>query len=764
MSGLPPVLTLPSPRVADTHWAFRGTFSIEGEGTATLRVCGANWFEATLDGEFLIEGPVRFDQRLPEFEEREIVLSAGRHVLAVHLHDMFLHTRIVQKEIPGFLWLEIWRHGRKVPVEWRRLPLTGFMATGRRVGCVLGWVEWCDTRLNPAGWQKPEFPDGDWPLAPQGTVEIGPFREASIGPMEYADRLLTPAGVGDFVAMSPFDHDPPMSFVLRELEAKEFGGLPPNGKWKRFDLGRVMLGRPKITLDVPAGTLVQVAYAESLSHGRVFPYIKSGSGDDSCPMDTWFARGGRQTFCPLHPKGARFLEIHVPGDPAKIRWIREQFVERSYFCREPEGTFSCSDPLLNRIWQVGVDTLRSCCEDALTDNPTRERGQWLGDTAGPGMDILAVAYEDQRLVRRCLVQAAECAAPSGMIPAVFPGTRRALPTFSIQWVTAVLHYFQGTGDRTLLKELFPAAVANLKVFEQDREPGGLKRNPAYWNFLDWGTEGATSVFNGGEREEAKLDPALSLFYLASLRALAQWAIEIGLREEAQAWAGKAQTLGEEITRILGSPFRAEIGFHAATLALREHIFSAHDAVAAVSYLKEHLLSCFPNDLSAPRLEEMRVLSPRIITPFFMNYALPVLMEYGEVDFVLDQFRTCWGWMLDQGVTTWYEVFDPRWSHCHQWSGCPTWMLTRSVLGWQPRLDRGSGHYDFRPQPGSLEWATGTIPDVSGPVSVSWRKRGAAEIECQLTVTAPLNVSIAGRPPLRIEKTWEGVLSVDSKAA
>jgi alpha-L-rhamnosidase len=52
-----------------------------------------------------------------------------------------------------------------------------------------------------------------------------------------------------------------------------------------------------------------------------------------------------------------------------------------------------------------------------------------------------------------------------------------------------------------------------------------------------------------------------------------------------------------------------------------------------------------------------------------------------------------------------EVFDTRWSHCHPWAGCPTWQMSRYLLGLHPRLDRGPGQFDFRLEPGSLARAS-----------------------------------------------------------
>ena len=65
-----------------------------------------------------------------------------------------------------------------------------------------------------------------------------------------------------------------------------------------------------------------------------------------------------------------------------------------------------------------------------------------------------------------------------------------------------------------------------------------------------------------------------------------------------------------------------------------------------------------------------------------------------MDFVLDQYRKCWGWILSEGRTTLLEVFDTRWSHCHQWSACPTWQLSRYGLGLHPRFDWGADHFDL----------------------------------------------------------------------
>jgi hypothetical protein len=95
-----------------------------------------------------------------------------------------------------------------------------------------------------------------------------------------------------------------------------------------------------------------------------------------------------------------------------------------------------------------------------------------------------------------------------------------------------------------------------------------------------------------------------------------------------------------------------------------------------------------------------------------------------MNFVLDQYRKAWGWMLGDDRTTWLEVFDTRWSHCHQWAGCPTWQMSRYLLGLQPHYDLGIQHFLFVLNPGSLKNVQGMIPVPGGVgvIKVKWTRQ------------------------------------------
>ncbi|MCF7864735.1 MAG: hypothetical protein K9L89_08100 [Kiritimatiellales bacterium] len=693
----------------------------------------------------------------------ELDMGEGEHILSMHVHYEGVETRLLQQDMPLFVFASVDAADGPVDVEWCYLPLEAYRKTGRRIDCVLGWVEWCQTGKLPHGWRSSGFDSSSWFKAVCAPLTVQGFNPVDMGRIRHIRMVPRLLAEGKLVNMSMFTHDPTAAFTSRHLHDHE---LPAQGLWFRFDLGKVRLGRLEISLDAPHGTIVQTAYAEFLNNGRVSPYISSSGGDlSTCNLDHFVLLGGMQTVRPLHPKGARFLEVHVIGDPDAIKDVDVVFEERAYYGEQVEGAFSCSDGLLDRIWNVGVETLRSCSEDAITDNPTRERGQWLGDAVGAGMDILAVSYADMRPLRRGLLQAAQCAGGDGMIPAIFPGTRAFLPSFAVQWVHAIPHYFEITGDRETLAAVYPAAVENLRCFDNDLSVDGLCMNPSRWNFIDWGYRGSSTGFRDEKENYVEMDPSLSLFYLKALQALVRWATLLGKTDDAAQWAREEEGFRGKMRRFLkrvdGDPSDWEkIGYHSAALALGSGLLDREDSRAAcVEYIKNHILSCFPNSSTAPRLYDPTVEESQLITPFFAHHVFPALIEAGEMEFVLEQFRICWGWALEEGLTTWPEVFDKRWSHCHQWSGCPTWILSRYVLGLHPRFDLGENHYMLQLETGGLDSAEGTIPVAYGSdtISISWN-RTAEGIHYRFKTSKPIWLHVPNKEgAVRVVAKYQAML-------
>ena len=323
-----------------------------------------------------------------------------------------------------------------------------------------------------------------------------------------------------------------------------------------------------------------------------------------------------------------------------------------------------------------------------------------------------------------------------MVAGLCPQRPGYLSTYAAQWTGSVLHYSRLTGDRDVLDSLYPAAERNASAFEACLAEDGVTDCDA-WAFVDWGY-----VVNEGPS-----DMALNLHVLEAFRQMVDWSRELGKPERATHYAEVAGRLETIIRRWFDVTIPRgweDVGFQRAALALRLGLLVGEEVGAALSFLKAHMLRCFPNDLTAPRPFDPGMTSTRLITPYFAHYSLPTLIENGEMDFVLDQVRVCWGYALSLGITTSIEVFDTRWSQCHQWAACPTWQLSRYVLGLWPRFDLGAGDFDFKLIPGSLPRASGKVPlPDGGLIEVSWHRSGE-RIEYRLASPRGLRLHVGDR--------------------
>lgn len=738
----------------DQRVGFRARFHLDRETTVTVRSMACGWFLAWLDGRPFLEGPARYLRRKPEHSEESITIPAGEHVIAVLAQNVGVETRQLEAG-PPFLMLDLLADRCALEMQWRACELDAYLFGARRVSCLLSWIDWCDTRRLPRDWQGLDFDDSAWSPAARVDSGLPASTPARLGPVGMFEAPVEAMARG--VLSEEFGYeldDPPMRFLLRDLAPEAH---PAQGAWRRYELGRVRLGRPRFVMDLPQGAVVEFGLADHLHSGRVAPVI-SLSGSPTANMDHFVARGGAQEFLPLTPKGGRFLEVHVIAPPGSALFLEERFLERCYH-PPSEAAFECDDDLLNRVWHVGVETYRACSEDAL-DEPVRERGQWTGDAVSPGLEIAASAYSDLRLVRRSLQHAADCARSDGLVAAMCPGGTLHMTSYAAQWVQAHWRYFELTGEEQLLHDNFDAMVANFEAFEPFWTPEGYADGLAD-NFIDWGYA----------RNEGPVDIALNIHLLGGLRAAAKWSAKLGKGREATRFADREGELASALSAFLrrhaadAEPF-ASMGYHVAVLALLHGLVPEDSKAPCIEAIKSHQRRCFPNNPAAPRLSDPTVQGTQFITPYFLHFALDALLREGETRHVLDQIRTCYGWALGGGRTTWVEVFDTRWSHCHQWSGCPTWLLSRHILGLHPRFDIDGGTFDFHPMPGGLLRATGRVP-LGGTwefVEVEWQREGDRIVAC-VRAPRPITLRLAGASAgeagvVRVDGSWQGVVPVE----
>ncbi len=498
-----------------------------------------------------------------------------------------------------------------------------------------------------------------------------------------------------------------------------------------LDLGRMTVGYWEFELlDAPEGAQLDIVGFESIQDGVV---------DLTWGTNEWLrytTRGGAQRFHSTVRRGGRYIILTARNltAPLKLRWIR---MSLNTYPNVERGDFRCSDGVLTHLWKMGAYTTRLCSEDTYVDCPTYEQTFWVGDSRNAGA-VNHYAFGDFALTRRCLLLVGEslkCFAVAGsQVPSAWD---EPLITWSLLWVFACEEFWQITGDRAFLEEIYPAVALQTQNLLKMRRDDGLIYTSG-WNFLDW----------------AGLDTPVgaACTYMQAWTAMvtdrqAVMAEAIGRSEDIPALKKARQELTDALNQHLWDPDR-----HAYVDCIHPG-GSRSGTVSQQNNIVVLMSGCAPEERAAA-IQPLVVSAPggvvKVGSPYFMFFSFEQLAAQGRFQQILDMIRQYWNVMLVHGATTCWETF-PGYnggrltrSHCHAWSAAPTYFLSRYQLGVSP-LSPGYVQALIAPVPAGLQWAKGRVPTPCGEVEVSWQKGESAD-EFLLEAALPAGVSAEIRLP------------------
>lgn len=507
-----------------------------------------------------------------------------------------------------------------------------------------------------------------------------------------------------------------------------------HGCYAVIDFGKEVTGHPTIEIEeARGGEIIDLGYGEILQtpQGEVISPASGQIGivnadrDGVHYADRYICKPGKQVFQTFDKRAFRHLQIDVRNltHPLKVGPASILF---STYPVEYKGSFECSDPLLNRIWEVGRWTVQLNMEDAYTDCPWRERGQWWGDARIQAL-VNYYAFGDLKLMTKGLRQIAQSQNEEGLTWGVYPTDWPGglLPTFTLIWICSLHDYYFFSKDGDLVRELFPTVDRALKFFERRLSEHDLLRDLPYWVFVDW-----ADVETRGES--------------ASINALYHGALLLA--------AGLADTIGEigraKHHRGLAERVQSAMKTHLwddSISAYRDAIIEGKvlDKVSEQANTWAIVFDVPQPDKFSPIIES--VFDPqndvvRAGLPYFSFYILSAFARAGDYDRALTYIRTNWKRMLDWGATTWWEKWEPTWSFCHGWSAAPTYFLPAEILGVKPAKP-GWEEILIHPHPVDLQWATGVVPTPVGNVSVEWKSEKTFEMTVKIPTRARIAVPI-----------------------
>jgi alpha-L-rhamnosidase len=490
----------------------------------------------------------------------------------------------------------------------------------------------------------------------------------------------------------------------------------PAGTTPRYvvlDFGRTVHARLDVTVEGPAGTIIDAGWDERLTAGRPLPAPGSLIENLWSQVDSWVLDGTPRRLRTLDTRAGRYLLIQVFG-PGPVRFRRLLALEETYPVWQ-EGQFASTDDLLDAVWQTGVNGLIPNMTDAYTDTPWRERGLWWGD-AFVAFHINRAAFGDLDLFRRGLRQMADGIDQDGRPAALVPKhDETMILDYGMLWIEGLYSYWQLSEDLELVAELYPAAQRlMLYLASYEGKASLLDLAPAHWSqsaLIDW----SASTSRSGE------STALNALYAANLRQFGEMSAALGSPERGQAYLDKGQAVIEAINQRL---YLDEQGCYAASRLNGEWVApSPHAQAWALRYdivppERQNTVSQCLIDQLDPFFNEQQGAA---VETYGMFWVLDALARTDQTMAALDLIREQYGRLLDQGATTWWEVFTPNQgrgqSLSHAWGGSPTWFLSSHVLGGQVL---GPTRWRIAPHVGDLRRTSGALPMAGGVLELDWR--------------------------------------------
>ena len=201
------------------------------------------------------------------------------------------------------------------------------------------------------------------------------------------------------------------------------------GEYVCFDLGKLMSGVPRLTVNGSAGDVVNLVFAESCSDG-IPRALHPLHGRRSM---TLILKDGRNQWEGFFPSGLRYLYVMVCESVNAltiddVEWVTLQKED------ETRNKFECPDVELNNIWENSVSTLRSCSEFCYMDSPSGRRAQFLRDAAFQSMYSMCTSGDISH-AKRALYEFASSQYETGELPSVYPSSYvYTVGEWSMYWV------------------------------------------------------------------------------------------------------------------------------------------------------------------------------------------------------------------------------------------------------------------------------------------------------------------------------------------
>lgn len=423
-----------------------------------------------------------------------------------------------------------------------------------------------------------------------------------------------------------------------------------------IDLKKERAGIIDFDIDSSKKQKVLISFGEHIKDGQVRRIVNK-TRDFS--FELVLKKGNNKIINPLKRIAGRYLQIYSK-DPIKIKYAGLREVNYPLIIIKKE----IKDPLLKKIYDTCLDTLRLCMHEHYEDCPWREQALYCMDSRNQ-MLCGYYAFKGYEYQKHNLLLIAQSYLKNGLLSITFPtDIDLAIPSFSLVYFLQVYEYVKYTKDKSILSSVKPTLDALLKTFKNRLDKNNLIKpfKKPFWNFYEWSKDSDNGYNLMYNKYPHQYDLILNELYV----------IAINCYNELFNTNYSTKTVLKAIKTTF---YNKSKGLFKISTIHNTYTQLGNSLAVLIGLGNETLIKKLVNDKSLVSVS----LSMRC---FFYDALLSSKNSYKK--YIINDIKQRYKKMLDDGATSFYETeegdkaFDNAGSLCHGWSAMPVYYINKLV--------------------------------------------------------------------------------------
>jgi hypothetical protein len=558
----------------------------------------------------------------------------------------------------------------------------------------------------------------------------------------------------DFYSLKPLDEAAYMDALrfTRERVDQVYQGedlILKENEYVVLDFGHIYYALPQLTLTGSKDDIVDLVAASRLRKG-IAEFFTPGRSRNT---ESVILSGEQNRWIDFHPRGFRYLMVSVRSAKAGVK-LSHIGLKVSQRDTVHQGDFSSSDSVLNRIWEISRQTIRSTVGFSLMSGAESEYSQYIVD-AMIQSEVTQIIDGNSVAPLKALQEFAAIQYETGEMPAMHPC---AIPyhyyDFMMSFPEWLKRYQLYTGEAKALMQ-FKETVENLFLFLESKSIPGQDVF-----FLD-NDEDREYFIDNGFGELRGISTGLNALYIRSLRAGAWLMREFGDEDLATSYENRAENIQG---LILGLCWDVEKNsFHdywdagelSESCSWQTDILALYGGLATDEFAATIIAQRFMQSVPYASF-----FDDGLFSPFFMYFVLESLFMNEESQLAIKLMKYFYGRLATiDGTETWPELFAPTTakkagSSCMGYGVSPVIFISHEVAGLTPAT-AGYHKMYFKPRFDVVENLKIKLPTPSGAIVVEWERVGELSVAIRIEAHHPIELI----PIFSVTDGWEVEFSV-----